>query len=240
MNSNRTQKLVLHHNLLIVCFAVKFHLVIGSQEGKNLSISLWLKIIQHQLRGLKVNLQQCCRDYSIDFDPKKLHDALYDIEKIDVHGGSIRCYIKNSQKYLKTNRCKKILLDEISYLTINNFKKFNSQIYKDSKYFKNQLEKLKKEKKVIIGYGSPARVSTITNLSKINKDLINYIIDDSHLKQNRFTPGMHIKILPRKNNINRKINIVIVFAYEYFEDIKKYFKNQKVKFFKPIPFERLR
>ena len=51
---------------------------------------------------------------------------------------------------------------------------------------------------------------------------------------------MHIKILPRKNNINRKINIVIVFAYEYFEDIKKYFKNQKVKFFKPIPFERLR
>tara|TARA_Y100000590_G_C15717493_1_gene1012358 strand:+ start:212 stop:1426 length:1215 start_codon:yes stop_codon:yes gene_type:complete len=171
---------------------------------------------------------------------RKVGMILYDIEKIDVHGGSIRCYIKNSQKYLKTNRCKKILLDEISYLTINNFKKFNSQIYKDSKYFKNQLEKLKKEKKVIIGYGSPARVSTITNLSKINKDLINYIIDDSHLKQNRFTPGMHIKILPRKNNINRKINIVIVFAYEYFEDIKKYFKNQKVKFFKPIPFERLR
>ena len=32
-------------------------------------------------RGLRVNLQQCCRDYSIDFDPKLLHNALYDIEK---------------------------------------------------------------------------------------------------------------------------------------------------------------
>jgi len=32
-------------------------------------------------RGLRVNLQQCCKDYSIDFDPKLLHDALYDIEK---------------------------------------------------------------------------------------------------------------------------------------------------------------
>ena len=32
-------------------------------------------------RGLRVNLQQCCRDYSVDFDPKLLHDALYDIEK---------------------------------------------------------------------------------------------------------------------------------------------------------------
>ena len=32
-------------------------------------------------RGLRVNLQQCCKDYSIDFDPALLHDALYDIEK---------------------------------------------------------------------------------------------------------------------------------------------------------------
>ena len=32
-------------------------------------------------RGLKVNLQQCCKDYSIDLDPSLLHDALYDIEK---------------------------------------------------------------------------------------------------------------------------------------------------------------
>ena len=69
--------------------------------------------------------------------------------------------------------------------------------------------------------------------------LIKYIIDDSPLKQNRFSPGMHIKILPRKNNINKKIDIVIVFAYEYFDDIKKYFKNVKVKFYKPIPFGRL-
>ena len=70
--------------------------------------------------------------------------------------------------------------------------------------------------------------------------MIKYIIDDSPLKQNKFTPGMHIKIIPRKKNINKKINIVIVFAYEYFRDIKKKFKNYKVKFFKPIPFEHLK
>lgn len=31
-------------------------------------------------RGLKTSLQQCAKRYSIDFDPKKLHNALYDIE----------------------------------------------------------------------------------------------------------------------------------------------------------------
>ena len=32
-------------------------------------------------RKLRASLTQCCKDYQIDFDPKKLHDALYDIEK---------------------------------------------------------------------------------------------------------------------------------------------------------------
>ena len=99
---------------------------------------------------------------------------------------------------------------------------------------------MNKRELTIIGYGSPARVSTITNVAKIDSGLIRYIIDDSPLKQNRFSPGMHIKILPRKNNINKNIDIVLVFAYEYFTDIKKFFRKFKVDFYKPIPFSKLK
>ena len=171
---------------------------------------------------------------------KNVGMTLYDIEKIDVHGGSLRCFIKNSLRPKITNRCKKILNDEKQSLNINSFKKFNKQIYLNSKILKDQLISFNKKGLNIIGYGSPARVSTITNVGKINSNLINYIIDDSPLKQNRYSPGMHIKILPRKNNINKNIDIVLVFAYEYFKDIKKYFNKIKVKFYKPIPFGTLR
>ncbi len=171
---------------------------------------------------------------------KNVGMTLYDIEKIDVHGGSLRCFIKNSLRPKITNRCKKILNDEKQSLNINSFKKFNKQIYLNSKILKDQLISFNKRGLNIIGYGSPARVSTITNVGKINSNLINYIIDDSPLKQNRYSPGMHIKILPRKNNINKKIDIVLVFAYEYFKDIKKYFSKIKVKFYKPIPFGTIR
>jgi len=138
--------------------------------------------------------------YTINYLFKKIGMTLYDIEKINIHGGSIRCFVKHNSKIKKTIRCKK----------------------------------------VIIGYGAPARVSAITNIAKINNELINFIIDDSPLKQYRFTPGMHIKILPKKNNISDKIDIVIVFAYEYFRDIKENFRNVKVVFYKPIPFRKLR
>ncbi len=169
---------------------------------------------------------------------KNVQMKLYDIERIDVHGGSLRFYIKNSLDCKITKRCEKILNNEKQTLNLNTFKLFNKKIYQHSKYLKDQLIRFKRRNKIVIGYGCPARVSTITNFSKINSDLIKYIIDDSPLKQNRFTPGMHIKILPRKNNLSN-INVVMVFAYEYFKDIKKIFKNKKVIFFKPIPFTKL-
>ncbi len=178
--------------------------------------------------------------YSLDYLFKEVNMSLYDIEKIEAHGGSLRCFVKNIKNYQKTNRCNKILNYELKKLNINSFKTFNNKIIKEANRLKYNLIKLKKEKKNIIGYGAPARVSTITNFANINSELINYIIDDSPIKQNRYSPGKHIKILPKKNNINNKIENVVVFAYEYFEDIKKKFDKLNVNFFKPIPFRKIK
>ena len=32
-------------------------------------------------RGMRLNLGACCKTYDVEFDPEKLHDALYDIQK---------------------------------------------------------------------------------------------------------------------------------------------------------------
>tara|TARA_R100000008_G_scaffold53384_1_gene32373 strand:- start:490 stop:1128 length:639 start_codon:yes stop_codon:yes gene_type:complete len=49
---------------------------------KNGNFLSWqYKLHSFREKGLRTSLQQCCKDYSIDFDPKLLHDALYDIEK---------------------------------------------------------------------------------------------------------------------------------------------------------------
>ena len=178
--------------------------------------------------------------HSIDLMFRKVGMSLYDIEKIEAHGGSLRCYIKNSFNYKKTERCKKILNDELKKLNLSQFKLFKKEITKEAQIFRKKLLSLKKKGGNIIGYGAPARVSTITNFANVDSDLIRYIIDDSPLKQHRYSPGKHIKILPKKNNINNKIKTVIVFAYEYFDDIKMKFNKYNVIFFKPIPFKRIK
>ena len=224
---------------------IKFSKDIKNFIRKNGTLIIEIEYLQNFLMNLEFERFYFDRPFyysanSINRLFKNVGMTLYDIEKIDVHGGSLRCFIKNSLTPKITNRCKKILSDEKQNLNIKSFKKFNKQIYLNSKILKDQLISFNKKGLNIIGYGSPARVSTITNVGKINSNLINYIIDDSPLKQNRYSPGMHIRILPRKNNINKNIDIVLVFAYEYFKDIKKYFNKIKVKFYKPIPFGTLR
>jgi len=43
------------------------------------SISWQYSLNNFRERGLKTSLQQCAKNYKIDFDPKRLHNALYDI-----------------------------------------------------------------------------------------------------------------------------------------------------------------
>ena len=68
------------HSLDTVCLAKAIKKNI--KPGRDTDILSWqYRLLNHRERGLKTNLLQCCKDYDIDFDPKKLHDALYDIEK---------------------------------------------------------------------------------------------------------------------------------------------------------------
>ena len=238
---------------LIVASSVVTHLQNPIQFSKDIksflkkdgTLIIEIEYLQNFLKNLEFERFYFDRPFyysanSINQLFKNVNMTLYDIEKINVHGGSLRCYIKNSLSPNITKRCKKIINDEKQNLNINAFKFFNKQIYLNAKILKDKLISLNKRELTIIGYGSPARVSTITNVAKIDSNLIRYIIDDSPLKQNRFSPGMHIKILPRKNNINKNIDIVLVFAYEYFTDIKKFFRKFKVDFYKPIPFSKLK
>jgi len=49
---------------------------------KNDDLLSWqYKLLNFRKRGVKTNLKQLCKDYSIEFDDKKLHEALYDVEK---------------------------------------------------------------------------------------------------------------------------------------------------------------
>ena len=69
----------------------------------------------------------------------------------------------------------------------------------------------------IVGYGAPAKATTILNFYGINKE-IDYLVDDNPLKSGKYVPGVQI---PIQNTFkNEKIDLIIVFAWNYFNEIK--------------------
>ena len=77
----------------------------------------------------------------------------------------------------------------------------------------------KNKNKSIYGYGAAAKTSTVLNFFKI-KNLKFYVIDDNKLKQGNYIPGTNIKIISR-DHVNEKIDYLIIFAWNYFSEIKK-------------------
>ena len=146
---------------------------------------------------------------------------IFRAEKVNTHGGSLRVYIKKDKKVKIESSIKKIIKDENEF-GIKNFKtyeNFGKKIYAIRNNVKKNLQKLRKNNKLMIGYGAPAKATTALNFFGVTKE-IDFIIEDNKLKHNKFIPGVKIPIRG-KSQIKNKENLMIVLAWNFFEDIKK-------------------
>ena len=148
---------------------------------------------------------------------------IYKVKKIDTHGGSLRVYLSNNIKIKEDKSVKKILKEEERFgiKKFSTYENFGKKITKLKKNFLKNIQNLKKnnKEKKIIGYGAPAKATTALNFYGI-KNEIDFIIEDNPMKHNKFIPGVDIQI-KSKNKIKNDDNILIVLAWNFFEDIKK-------------------
>lgn len=157
---------------------------------------------------------------------------LADAEVTDIHGGSLRVTAKKSSGS-PTARVANLLKAEEA-LTLEEVTRFGEEAKKQVRALKRRLEVYKEEGLRVAGYGSPARLSTITNFGNIGLDLIEFVVDDSSLKQGRYSPGKHIPIVSAEHLREIEPDILVVFAFDYFEDIKTKLKRD-YRFLFPIP-----
>ena len=162
-------------------------------------------------------------------DTKETNELLY----------LIKDWIPDDKISKKSDKLKKALIMEKNILQKNNIQKFSNIISKYSDDFARKINSMQIGKKIVIGYGCPARVSTITNLSSIGKKQIKFIIDDSPLKAGKFSPGMNIPIKKIHYLSKKKEYIVIVFAYDYFYEIQKKLISYNCEFYFPIPLKKI-
>ena len=158
---------------------------------------------------------------------------VYKVEEVETHGGSLRVYTtkkRNKRLHKSVNEYiqleKKNKLDKIE--TYYNFAKNVEEIKQKSL---SNINKILSDGKSIIGYGAPAKATTVLNYFGISDDHFQFTIDDNTLKQNKFIPGTGVEIKGINDIDTSKYDYVIVLAWNFYETIKqntqKVFPNSK-------------
>jgi 2-polyprenyl-3-methyl-5-hydroxy-6-metoxy-1,4-benzoquinol methylase len=151
----------------------------------------------------------------------QFNSTIFKAEKINTHGGSLRIYIRKGKK-VKIENSVKTLLDEEEIFGIKDYKiyqNFGKKINTLKESVIKNINKLKKNNKKIVGFGAPAKATTALNFFGISKQ-IDYVLEDNKLKHNKFIPGVLIPIKDKKN-LKEKNALILVLAWNFYEEIKK-------------------
>jgi methylation protein EvaC len=161
--------------------------------------------------------------------------AISDVEHIEPHGGSLQVTIERKTGVMKPSaNVTALLAEEEQTLTLDRLMQFKHSVDTQISAFHDLLKSYKDTNVKVAGYGAPARVSTICNYGGIGSELIAFTVDDSPLKQNKFTPGTHIPIVPKAHLDANRADLLVVFAYEYIEDIR-HKTDDAYRYLIPIP-----
>lgn len=162
---------------------------------------------------------------------RKNNLKVFNVEKIDSQGGSIRCYICKKNYKKKIQKQVKTILDnerKIGLFSSTQLKKFKSKIIRHISKLRNLIDNLKKLKKNISVYGASGKGQALLQFSKLDNKKIDFVFDKSKLKENCFTPGTYIKIL---NPVKiKKINPDFLLLLSW--NLKNEILNQEKKFIK--------
>jgi len=151
----------------------------------------------------------------------QFNSTIFKVEKINTHGGSIRVYIKKGKR-VKIEKNVQTLLNEEESFGIKKYKTyedFGEKIKKLRENVVKNINALKKKNKKIIGFGAPAKATTALNFFGISNE-IDFVIEDNKFKHNKFIPGVLIPIKD-KNCLKDKNNLIIVLAWNFYNEIKK-------------------
>tara|TARA_Y200000002_G_scaffold42936_2_gene31212 strand:+ start:1237 stop:2463 length:1227 start_codon:yes stop_codon:yes gene_type:complete len=172
---------------------------------------------------------------------KKNNLKIVDVRKIDSQGGSIRCFVSKKNNKITTNkRVIKLLAKEkkMGLFKLSSWINFAKKVNVHKKKLNNYLKKLKDDKQNISAYGASGKGQALLQICDIGKNYLDNVFDKSKMKQGKYTPGTHIRIIDPKHIISKNTNYLLLLSWNISKEIAKQEKKfllNKGKIIIPFP-----
>ena len=165
--------------------------------------------------------------------------------RVSSHGGSLRVVVQKAGGARAVSSSVNELVELEKKMGLDKaktYRDFGSRIEVLKAELSSLLRRKKDEGRTIAAFGAPAKATTLMYHFCIGEDIIDFIVDDSPLKQGLYSPGMHIPVVSSKAIYDKKPDDIVILAWNFAVPIMenhKAFQESGGTFIVPLPIVKI-
>ena len=166
---------------------------------------------------------------------------IFRLEKVPTHGGSLRVYVEFPDGPFQTHSSVEESLsseEKKGASDIHTYRAFAASVMNMKSGLVEFIDNARASGRRIVGYGAPAKATTLLCFCNIGIDKIPYIVDENPLKQGKYLPGVHIPILAPERLDQDTPDYILILAWNFVDEIMRKIRPHRArgtKFLVPIP-----
>lgn len=170
---------------------------------------------------------------------------VFDVGRVPVHGGSIRVFVQRRGGPQPRSENVARMIEEEARAGLNDlsvYQTFAKRITENGKKLRALLQEIHTSGKRVVGYGAPAKATTFMYAFGLTGEDLEYIVDDSPLKQGRLMPGTHVPIVPSEHFSTDNPDYCLILAWNFADQIQEKHRAYTTaggQFIVPVPEPRI-